>query len=310
MNIAILIPCYNEEQTIKKVVQDFRHELPGAQIFVYDNNSTDQTSYIAEQSGAIVRKETRQGKGNVVRAMFSDIDADVYVMVDGDDTYPASAVHQMIEPIIRGEADMVVGDRLSNGTYQQENKRNFHEFGNVLVRGLIRVLYKSDIHDIMTGYRAFHPHFVKAMPVMSTGFQVETELTIHALDKRFRIQEIPIDYRDRPPGSESKLNTLKDGYKVLQTIFSLCKDYRPLLFFFIWASIFFALACVVGCPVITEFVQKQYITRLPSAVLAVGLVVLSSISLACGFILDTVASTYRKQYELQLQKIRSPRSDN
>jgi len=303
MKIAVLIPCYNEEQTIGKVVSDFQRELPEADIYVYDNNSKDRTSEVAAQHGAIIRKETRQGKGHVVRSMFREIDADIYVMVDGDDTYPAEFVHQLIEPIKKQEANMVIGDRLSNGTYFQENKRPFHSFGNNLVKGLINFLYKSDIKDIMTGYRAFDKLFVKSMPVMSPGFEIETEMSIHALDKRFLIKEVPIDYRDRPEGSESKLNTFSDGWKVLKMIFTLFKDYKPFLFFFAWALLFFILGLVVGVPVIVEFVQTSFITRVPSAILAVGLMIFALLSFTCGLILDTVAAAHRKQYELELNQI-------
>ncbi|MBA2874597.1 DPM/DPG synthase family glycosyltransferase [Thermaerobacillus caldiproteolyticus] len=303
MKIAVLIPCYNEEKTIGKVVSDFKRELPHADIYVYDNNSKDRTSEIAAEHGAIVRKETRQGKGNVVRSMFREIEADIYVMVDGDDTYPAEFVHQLIEPIQNGEANMVIGDRLSNGTYFQENKRPFHNFGNNLVKNLINFLYKSDIKDIMTGYRAFDKWFVKSMPVMSPGFEIETEMSIHALDKKFLIKEVPIDYRDRPEGSESKLNTFSDGWKVLKMIFTLFKDYKPFLFFSLWSALFFILGLAVGIPVIVEFIQTNFITRVPSAILAVGLMIFALLSFACGLILDTVASAQRKQYELELNQI-------
>ncbi|WP_374719575.1 DPM/DPG synthase family glycosyltransferase [Parageobacillus toebii] len=303
MKIAVLIPCYNEEKTIGKVVSDFKRELPEADIYVYDNNSSDRTSLIAAEHGAIVRKEFRQGKGNVVRSMFREIDADIYVMVDGDDTYPAESVHQLIEPIKRGEANMVIGDRLSNGTYFQENKRPFHNFGNNLVKNLINFLYKSDIKDIMTGYRAFDKLFVKSMPVMSPGFEIETEMSIHALDKKFLIKEVPIDYRDRPEGSESKLNTFSDGWKVLKTIFILFKDYKPFLFFSLWALLFFILGLAVGIPVVVEFIQTKFITRVPSAILAVGLMIFALLSFTCGLILDTVAAAHRKQYELELTRM-------
>jgi glycosyltransferase involved in cell wall biosynthesis len=303
MKIAVLIPCYNEEKTIGKVISDFRRELPEADIYVYDNNSSDRTSLIAAEHGAIVRKEFRQGKGNVVRSMFREIDADIYVMVDGDDTYPAEFVHQLIEPIKRGEANMVIGDRLSNGTYFQENKRPFHNFGNNLVKNLINFLYKSDIKDIMTGYRAFDKLFVKSMPVMSPGFEIETEMSIHALDKKFLIKEVPIDYRDRPEGSESKLNTFSDGWKVLKMIFTLFKDYKPFLFFSLWALLFFILGLAVGIPVVVEFIQTKFITRVPSAILAVGLMIFALLSFTCGLILDTVAAAHRKQYELELNRM-------
>jgi glycosyltransferase involved in cell wall biosynthesis len=303
MKIAVLIPCYNEEKTIGKVVSDFRRELPEADIYVYDNNSNDRTSFIAAEHGAIVRKEFRQGKGNVVRSMFREIDADIYVMVDGDDTYPAESVHQLIETIKRGEANMVIGDWLSNGTYFQENKRPFHNFGNNLVKNLINFLYKSDIKDIMTGYRAFDKLFVKSMPVMSPGFEIETEMSIHALDKKFLIKEVPINYRNRPEGSESKLNTFSDGWKVLKTIFILFKDYKPFLFFSLWALLFFILGLAVGIPVVVEFIQTKFITRVPSAILAVGLMIFALLSFTCGLILDTVAAAHRKQYELELNRM-------
>lgn len=303
MKIAVLLPCYNEELTIGKVVQDFRKELPDAAIYVYDNNSSDKTTEVALANGAIVRQEPRQGKGNVVRSMFRDIDADVYVMADGDDTYPAEFVHDIIRPVVNGEANLVIGDRLSNGTYFNENKRQFHGFGNTLVKNLINRLYKSDINDIMTGYRAFDRLFVKSLPVTSPGFEIETEMSIHALDNKFLIKEVAIDYRDRPEGSESKLNTIQDGIKVLRMIFTLFKDYKPFLFFTSWAAIFLILGLIAGVPVIIEYVQTAFVTRVPSAILAVGFVMLSMLAFACGLILDTVAGTHRKQFELELNRI-------
>ncbi|ADL50131.1 glycosyltransferase family 2 protein [Clostridium cellulovorans] len=300
MEIAVLIPCYNEEITIGKVVEDFKRELPQAKIYVYDNNSKDRTSEIAAAKGAIVVKETRQGKGNVVRSMFRDIEADVYIMVDGDDTYPAEFVHKLIKPVMDDEADMVIGDRLSNGTYKSENKRPFHNFGNKLVKSLIGWTFKNEINDIMTGYRAFNRFFVKTMPVLSSGFEIETEMSIHSLDKRFRLTEIPIDYRDRPEGSDSKLNTYRDGYRVIKVIFSLFKDYKPLAFFSILSILFLLLGIIIGTPVIVEFIESSYITKLPSAVLAVGLVIIAILSMACGLILDTISKNSKKQYELQL----------
>ncbi|MCA1320494.1 glycosyltransferase family 2 protein [Bacillus tianshenii] len=302
MKIAILVPCYNEEITIGKVIQDFKKELPEADIYVYDNNSSDRTTEVALEHGAIVKLEPRQGKGNVVRSMFMDIDADIYVMVDGDDTYPAEFVHDMMAPIISGEANMTIGDRLSNGTYFDENKRMFHNTGNNLVKGIINKLYKSDIKDIMTGYRAFDRLFVKSIPVMSPGFEIETEMSLHALDKRFKLKEVPIDYRDRPEGSESKLNTFSDGFKVLSMIFTLFKEFKPFQFFGLWALLFLVLGLGVGTPVIFEFFTTQFITKVPSAILAVGLVLLSVIAFACGLILDTIASSNKKQYELELKK--------
>ncbi|TYR80237.1 glycosyltransferase [Priestia megaterium] len=302
MKVAILIPCYNEEVTIGKVIDDFKRELPDAQIYVYDNNSKDRTSEIAREHGAIVRKEMKQGKGNVVRSMFQDIDADCYVMVDGDDTYPAEFVHELIKPIQNKEANMTIGDRLSNGTYFEENKRAFHNFGNNLVRSLINRLYNSNITDIMTGYRAFDKLFIKSMPVMSPGFEIETEMSLHALDKRFRLKEVPIDYRDRPEGSESKLNTFSDGYKVLKMIFTLFKEYKPLQFFSIWTVLFLIAGLAVGSPVIYEFFNTGFITKVPSSILATGLILLGVLSFVCGLILDTIASLNRKQYELELNK--------
>ncbi|MED3881331.1 glycosyltransferase family 2 protein [Priestia megaterium] len=302
MKVAVLIPCYNEEVTIGKVIDDFKRELPSADIYVYDNNSKDRTSEIALEHGAIVKKEFKQGKGNVVRSMFQEIDADCYIMVDGDDTYPAEFVHQLIEPIRNREANMVIGDRLSNGTYLEENKRAFHNFGNNLVRSLINGLYKSNIKDIMTGYRAYDKLFVKSIPVMSPGFEIETEMSLHALDKRFRLKEIAIDYRDRPEGSESKLNTFSDGFKVLRMIFTLFKEYKPLQFFSIWTVLFIVAGLAVGAPVLYEFFDTGFITKVPSSILATGLMVLGVLSFVCGLILDTIASLNRKQYELELNK--------
>ncbi|MHA2857027.1 glycosyltransferase family 2 protein [Paenibacillus lautus] len=302
MEVAVLIPCYNEEQTIGKVIDDFKKELPNAKIYVYDNNSNDNTAKIAIEHGAFVKKESRQGKGNVVRSMFLNIDADYYVMVDGDDTYPAEYVHQILEPLINQEADMVIGDRLSNGSYFNENKRPFHDIGNNLVKSLINKLYKSNINDIMTGYRSFNKLYVKSFPAMSPGFEIETELTIHTLDKRFLIKEVPINYRDRPEGSFSKLSTLTDGFKVLKTIFTLFKDYKPLIFFVCWSTIFVLIGLIIGLPVIYEYLKTSLVPRLPSAVLATGFMLLAIISLSCGLILDTVVSNSRKQYELELHK--------
>ena len=302
MKIAVLVPCYNEELTVGKVVEDFKRELPEADIYVYDNNSKDNTSKIAKEKGAIVVKEYRQGKGNVVRSMFRDIDADIYIMVDGDDTYPAEAARDMIQPIIDGEADMVIGDRLSNGTYFQENKRPFHDFGNNLVKGLIGLLFKNEIKDIMTGYRAFNRYFVKTMPVLSDGFQIETEMSIHALDKKFLLKEIPIDYRDRPEGSESKLSTFKDGYRVLSALGSLFKNYKPMAFFGIVTIISFLLGLLVGVPVIFEFIKTSFVSKVPSAILAVGFMVIAILSLVCGVILDTIVKNNKMNYELYLTR--------
>ena len=228
--IAVLIPCYNEELTIRAVVEDFKNVIPEADIYVYDNNSNDDTAKIAKEAGAIVVPEYRQGKGHVVRSMFRDIEADCYIMVDGDDTYPAKDAYNVAKLVLENKADMAIGDRLSS-TYFRENKRPFHNTGNKLVRTLINKIFKSEVKDIMTGCRAFNRKFVKSFPVLSNGFEIETEMSIHALDKRFLIAEIPIAYRDRPEGSESKLNTFQDGYRVLKTILKLYKDYKPLSFF-------------------------------------------------------------------------------
>lgn len=299
-HIAVLIPCYNEALTIAKVIQDFKQELPEATIYVYDNNSSDDTAFIAKEHGAIVRKEYRQGKGNVVRSMFRDIDADIYIMIDGDDTYPAEFVHKIIAPIINQEADIVIGDRHSNGTYKDENTRPLHNFGNNLVKNLINKLFNSNLKDIMSGYRAFNKKFVKTMPINSRGFEIETEMTLHTLDKNFLLKEIPIEYRDRPEGSFSKLNTFSDGTRVLKTIFWVFKDYKPLSFFTILSLFFFILSLIVGIPVITEFINTSFITKIPSAILSVGLMLVSILSLFSGFVLDTIVKQHRENYELNL----------
>ena len=296
--VAVLIPCYNEAVTIGKVVDDFKRVLPDADIYVYDNNSKDDTAAIAEDHGAIVRTEPRQGKGNVVRQMFREIDADYYIMVDGDDTYFAEAAPRLLEPLMNDTADMTVGDRLSNGTYGEENDRAFHGFGNNLVRWLIKVIYGYAFDDVMTGYRAFNRIFVKTMPVLSEGFQIETELSIHAVDKRFRITDVPIDYRDRPEGSYSKLSTFGDGAKVLRAIASLFKDHKPMAFFGWLALILIVLGLIAGIPVIAEYFQTGLVPRFPTAILAIALVICGALSFTAGIILDTVAKTGRKQWEL------------
>ncbi len=301
--VAVIIPCYNEAVTIAKVVADFRSALPGAPIYVYDNNSSDETAKLAKESGAIVRHEPRQGKGNVVRQMFRDIDADCYLMVDGDDTYPAEAAAALAAPILSGEADMTVGDRLSNGTYAEQNKRAFHGFGNDLVRTMIRWIYGYSFDDVMTGYRAMSRPFVKTFPVLSEGFQIETELSIHAVNRRWRIADVPIDYRDRPEGSESKLDTVGDGVKVVCAIASLFKNYRPLKFFSLIALVLALVGLILGLPVIGEFFATGLVPRLPTAVLAVAFMFLCGLSLATGLILDNVAKTERKEWELQVYRV-------
>ena len=298
--IAVLLPAYNEEVTIVKVIEDFRRVLPHADIYVYDNNSKDKTNQLAREAGAIVRFEPRQGKGNVVRSMFREIDADYYIMADADDTYPAAEVEALLQPLRDGLADMTIGDRLSNGTYAEENKRGFHGFGNNLVRLLVNKLYKGNYNDIMTGYRGFNRLFVKNFPVLSPGFEIETELSIHSLDKRFKLVEVPITYKDRPEGSESKLSTFSDGFKVLRMIFNLFKDYKPLIFFSILTFLFFVLGLIVGIPVISEFARTGMIDKVPSAVLATGFMILSALSFVAGFILDTVVRQNRMQYELKV----------
>lgn len=298
--VAVLVPCYNEALTIGKVVDDYRNVLPGARVYVYDNNSSDDTGEIARRHGAIVKHEPRQGKGNVCRQMFRDIDADCYLMVDGDDTYDETKAVEMCLPILSGDADMTVGDRLSNGSYAEENKRAFHGFGNDLVRMMIKWIYGYTFDDVMTGYRAMSRAFVKTFPVLSEGFQIETELSIHAVDRRWRIQTIPIEYRDRPEGSESKLSTFSDGLKVIKMIGVLFKDYKPLKLFTLVAFALLAIGLLLGVPVIIEFMQTGLVDRLPTAILAVALVFLSSLSLVTGFILDSIAKIERKEWELSV----------
>lgn len=295
-NIAVLIPCYNEQNTIRKVVEDFKNALPTAQIYVYDNNSSDNTIAEAEAAGAIVRKEPRQGKGNVLRTMFRDIDARCYIITDGDDTYPSSYAAQMAEQVLENKVDMVIGDRLSS-TYFTENKRAFHNFGNVLVRRLINMLYKSDIKDVMTGYRAFGYKFAKTFAVLSKGFEIETEMTIHALDKNLLIKNIPIDYRDRPQGSSSKLNTYSDGFKVLKTIFILFKNYKPFNFF-MWMSLIMLLMAVgFLIPVMADYIKTGLVPKLPSFVACVFFAICSILSFFEALNLDTLRQKERREFE-------------
>jgi glycosyltransferase involved in cell wall biosynthesis len=300
--IAVLIPCYNESQTVAKVVADFREVLPEADIYVYDNNSTDGTDEIARKAGAIVRYEYKQGKGNVIRAMFRDVDADCYLMVDGDDTYPAESAREMCEMILAGRADMINGDRLSS-TYFQENKRLFHSSGNVLVRKLINWLFRSDVQDIMTGYRAFNRRFVKTFPVLSKGFEIETEMTIHALDKNFFIREVPVAYRDRPAGSYSKLDTVSDGARVLGTIAALFRDYKPMLFFSLFAILFAVAAVVLFIPVFGEYIKTGLVGRFPTLIVSGLLMVVSLLMLVCGVILEVIVKKDRQTYELLVNLI-------
>ena len=297
--IAVLIPCYNEAKTIEKVVKDYKEVLPNASIYVYDNNSSDGTDKIAKKAGAIVKYEYRQGKGNVIRSMFKDIDADCYLMIDGDDTYPKENAVEMCNYILEGKADMVIGDRLSS-TYFTENKRPFHNFGNKLVRWLINTLFKSNVKDIMTGYRAFSYEFVKTFPVLSKGFEIETEMTIHALDKNFLLKEIPVGYRDRPTGSVSKLNTYRDGFRVLKTIARLFKEYKPMFFFGIISSIFFIISLIFGIPVFIEYFKTGLVPRFPTLIFSLFMLIISSLMLVCGIILEVVVKKHRQLFEFVL----------
>lgn len=308
-NTAVLIPCYNEELTVGKVLQDFKKALPKADIYVYANNCTDNTAQVAMENGAIVREEPRKGKGNVTRQMFRDIEADYYLMVDGDDTYPAESAIDMLMPLIEGRADMTVGDRLSNGSYGEENERAFHGFGNNLVRWLIKSIYGFAFDDVMTGYRGMTKAFVKTMPVLSKEFQIETEISIHAVDKNFRIVDVPVIYRDRPEGSESKLSTFSDGAAVLLAIAALFKENKPLAFFGWAATILTITGLLIGVPVIYEFTLTGLVERMPSAILATGFVICGVLSLSCGLILDNVAKNHRKIWELEVYKVNSQKTD-
>lgn len=297
--IAVLIPCYNESKTIAKVIKDFKNELPEADIYVYDNNSTDDTVKIAMDSGAIVRHEYMQGKGNVIRRMFREIDADCYIMTDGDDTYPANQAREMCNLILEGKAQMVVGDRLSS-TYFTENKRLFHNFGNVLVRFLVNKTFKSNVRDIMTGYRAFSKIFVKSFPVISSGFEIETEMTIHALDKRMKLENVLIDYRDRPQGSVSKLNTVSDGLKVLKTITALFKQYRPFAFFTILSLISLLIGILFFIPSLVGYLNTGLVEKFPSLIAASFFGIVAIQLFVGGLILESIARKDRQNFELHL----------
>lgn len=295
--IAVLIPCYNEEKSIKKVIDSFKKELPDSIIYVYDNNSTDRTKTIAKTSGALVYSESRQGKGNVVRAMFRNIKADCYLLVDGDDTYSAKDAKKLCQPILDGESDMVIGDRLSS-SYYTENKRLFHNTGNKTVSFLINKIFKSNIHDIMTGYRAMSYNFVKSFPILSQKFEIETEMAIFAVDKNFRITEIPISYKDRAADNPSKLNTYSDGIRVLKTIAMLFKEYRPLAFFTIISIIFYFLAIILGLPVISDYFQTGTVPRFPTLIVSGFLVVIGILLNITGIILQVIVKKDRQLYEL------------
>ena len=299
--IAILIPCFNESRTIAKVVKDYKTVLPEADIYVYDNNSTDGTADIAREVGAIVRYERRQGKGNVIRSMFRDIDADCYLMIDGDDTYPAENATEMCRLVLEEQVDMVIGDRLSS-TYFEQNKRPFHNFGNTLVRSLINKLFHANVKDIMTGYRAFSRSFVKHFPVLSQGFEIETEMTIHALDKNFYLKEIPVQYRDRPNGSVSKLNTYSDGIKVLMTIARLFREYKPFVFFS-WVCVgFLFIALCMFLPVFVDYLQTGLVPRFPTLIVSGLLALLGFMFFFCGIILDVVARKHKQLFELLMNQ--------
>ena len=297
--IAVLIPCYNEERTVEKVVADFQRALPEAVVYVYNNNSTDRTAELAEKAGAVVRNEYKQGKGNVIRSMFQDIDAACYIMADGDDTYPAEAARELADRVLHHGADMVVGDRLSS-TYYTQNKRPFHNFGNALVRWGINLLFDNDIKDIMTGFRAFSYAFVKTFPVLSQGFEIETEMSIHAVDKNMQIENVVIDYRDRPEGSVSKLNTYSDGFKVIRTIFRLYRSYHPLGFFGIIALLLAILSLLFFVPIVGEYVHTGLVDRFPTLIVC-GFTMIAAIqSLFTGLTLDTLRKKDRQDFEMEL----------
>lgn len=300
--IAVLIPCYNEEKTIKKVVRDWKKELPEATIYVYNNNSTDRTAEIAKEAGAVVRDEYQQGKGNVIRRMFREIDAQCYVMIDGDDTYPAEFGREMVDKVLERKVDMVVGDRLSS-TYFEENKRPFHNFGNSLVRGTINRLFRSNIRDIMTGYRAFSYQFVKTFPVLSKGFEIETEMSIHAVDKNMLVENVIIDYRDRPDGSESKLNTYSDGAKVLKTIMGLYKNYKPMQFFGLLAAILMIIALAMFMPVFVVYLKTGLVPNFPTLIVS-GFIAMAALqSFFAGLVLSTIVQKDCQLFEYKLQMV-------
>lgn len=306
--VAVLIPCYNESRTIKKVVEDFKRVLPDAAIYVYDNNSTDGTDQIAREAGAIVRYEYKQGKGNVIRRMFRDIDAECYIMIDGDDTYPVEAAPEMIELVFGKNADMVVGDRLSS-TYFTENKRAFHNFGNSLVRKSINVLFEADIKDMMTGYRAFSYLFVKSFPVLSKGFEIETEMSIHAADKNMQVENVIVDYRDRPAGSVSKLNTFSDGFRVLMTIARMYQTYKPLNFFGMLAAALAALSVIFMIPILIDYSKTGLVPHFPTLIVC-GFAMLAAMqSFFSGLILNTMGQKNRQDFEMELQTIRIHRDE-
>ncbi|MDE6516943.1 MAG: glycosyltransferase family 2 protein [Acetatifactor sp.] len=302
--IAVLIPCYNEEKTIVKVVTDVREALPEATIYVYDNNSTDHTAQLARKAGAIIRQEYAQGKGNVIRRMFREIDAQCYLMVDGDDTYPLNCAREMVDQVLNRHADMVVGDRLSS-TYFTENKRPFHNFGNSLMRTCINSLFRADIKDIMTGYRAFSYEFVKTFPVFSKGFEIETEMTIHAVNYNMQVENVIVEYRDRPEGSVSKLNTFRDGMRVIRKMMQLYKNYKPLKCFGMIALLFVAAAAVLFAPILLEFLETGLVPRFPTLIVCGFLVMAAIQAFFSGMVLDVQVAKDRRDFEYRLNKIYS-----
>ena len=307
--IAVLIPCYNESKTIEKVVEDYKNALPEADIYVYDNNSTDGTDEIARKAGAIVRYERKQGKGNVIRSMFREIEADCYLMIDGDDTYPAESAREMCNYVLNDNVDMVIGDRLSS-TYFTENKRAFHNFGNRIVRWSINTIFRSKINDIMTGYRAFSYQFAKSYPVLSKGFEIETEMTIHAIDKNFTLKEIPVQYRDRPAGSVSKLNTYKDGVKVIKTIATLFKEYKPGLFFNIISLLIFIIAAILAIPVFVEYMNTGLVPRFPTLIVACILLVICLLLTTTSIILQVIVKKNKQIFEILVNQINMMKHKN
>lgn len=303
MKTAVLIPCYNEAQTIKKVIEDFKETMPHADIYVYDNNSSDNTAQVAKEAGAIVRYEYRQGKGNVVRSMFRDIEADCYIMVDGDDTYPASFGPKLEKLILEGKADMAVGDRLSS-SYFTENKRRFHNSGNVIVRKLINFFFRAELNDIMTGARAFSREFVKSYAIISKGFEIETEMTIFALDNNFKIVQEAIEYRDRPEGSESKLNTYSDGVKVLATIGRLFRDTKPFAFFGILSLVFFLIGLAFFIPVFVTYLGTGLVFKIPTLITITAVWMIAMLNFFCGIVLSVLKKQDRQNFERQLTMLR------
>ena len=301
--IAILIPCFNEVLSVSKVINDWRRELPEATVYVYDNNSTDGTADAARESGAIVRHEYRQGKGNVIRSMFRDIDAECYIMVDGDDTYSASSAREMAQLVLNGKADMVIGDRLSS-TYFQENKRPFHNFGNSAVRALINFIFRSNVRDIMTGCRAMSYRFVKSFPVVSQGFEIETEMTIHAIDKNMLLVNKVIGYSDRHEGSVSKLNTFSDGLKVIKTILHLFCDYRPMYFFSTLSALMVLVSVLFFLPVLGQYMETGLVEKMPTLIVCGFGAMTSVISLFSGVILQTIKNNERREFEFRLKEVR------